>query len=62
MTDVEFERLLSTNVYHAKGDVLPCLRDMVFNYYVEMFEEDKANRLTKSYTDELFKIFVNRKM
>lgn len=62
MTDVEFERLLSTKPYHNLGDELPCIRDMIFNYYADLFEEDKADRLTKAYTDELFKMFVSRKM
>lgn len=62
MNDVEFEKLLSAKPAHSVSDNLPCLRDMIFDYYCEVFSEDKANRLTKTYTDELFKMFVNRKM
>lgn len=66
MNDVEFERLLSfrPKLQHQLSFEQPCLRDMIFDYYCGKYQNqsEKANEVKQAYTDELFKLFVNRKM
>lgn len=57
MTDVDFERMLSTKVDGI------CIRDLIFNYYEEKnaWSPESINNLTKYFTDELFSKMVHRK-
>ena len=49
-----FEKWLSFKPKFDPPNEEPCLRDMVFNYYADVFEDDKADRLTKAYIEQIW--------
>jgi hypothetical protein len=55
MDRVKFERLLS---YNPDKIMASCLRDLIFDMYLMKTDGDpeQANKLTKRYTDGLFKM------
>ena len=58
MTNVEFERMLSTKVDNV------CLRDLIFNHYENKhgWSPESTNQMTKYFTDELFAKIIRHKV
>lgn len=57
MKSFEFEQLLS---FKPRMRLTDCIRDLIFNNYLNLCAGDaeEANKLTKQFTDNLYKKFV----